>query len=63
MAETSQLRITLVRSLAGRPEDQQATARALGLRKPRQVVLKPNNPQVRGMVQKIRHLVDVEETQ
>ncbi len=55
------LRITLVRSTIGRPKDQELTIRALGLRRLRQTVQRPNNPSIRGMVAKVHHLVQVEE--
>jgi len=55
------IRITLCRSVIGRPKDQRETARALGLRRIRQSRLHPDNPQVRGMARKIAHLVEVEE--
>ena len=54
------LKITLVRSLIGYPEPQRVIARALGLRKPNATVVRLNSPEIRGMVQKIRHLVRVE---
>jgi large subunit ribosomal protein L30 len=59
--KTGTVRITLRRGFAGRPEDQRATARALGLKKISQSRVHPDNPQVRGMAQKIIHLVEVEE--
>jgi large subunit ribosomal protein L30 len=55
------LRITLVRSPIGYSMRQKQTVRALGLRKLRQVVERPDNPAVRGMVNKISHLLCVEE--
>lgn len=54
------LRITLVRSTIGRPRDQGATVRALGLRRLRHSVIRDDNSSVRGMVNKIKHLVSVE---
>ena len=54
------LRLTLVRSTIGKPKDQEATVRSLGLRKLHQTVELPDNPSVRGMVNKVRHLVNVE---
>ena len=57
----SALRITLIRSTIGRPKDQGLTVRALGLRRLHQTVERPDNPSIRGMVTKIRHLVSVEE--
>lgn len=55
------LRITQVRSTIGRPKDQAATIRSLGLRRIRHTVERPNNAAIRGMVMKVRHLIDVEE--
>jgi large subunit ribosomal protein L30 len=59
-AAPPRLRITLVRSLIGAPRPQREAARGLGLRKPNDAVLRPDTPAVRGMVQKIPHLVRVE---
>ena len=42
-------------------KDQTATARALGLHKINDVVEQPDNPSIRGMIFKIKHLVEVEE--
>ncbi len=58
---TGILRITLVRSTIGRPADQGRTVASLGLRKLNATVERPNNRSIRGMVTKIRHLVQVEE--
>jgi len=55
------IRVTLVRSPIGYTKDQKATARALGLRQMHQTVEHPDNPALRGMIQKIIHLVRVEE--
>ncbi len=55
------LRIKLVRSPIGYSERQKTTVRALGLRRLNQVVERADNPQVRGMIQKVNHLVAVEE--
>lgn len=56
-----ELKIKLVRSPIGRSHDQKATLLALGLRKLNHEVVHPDNPAVRGMVYKVRHLVDVTE--
>ena len=56
-----QLRITLIRSTIGRPADQERTVRSLGLRRMHHTVVRPDQPAIRGMVQKISHLVKVEE--
>jgi large subunit ribosomal protein L30 len=55
------LEITLKRSTIGRPEDQRVTVRTLGLRKLHQTVIQPDNQAIRGMINKVRHLVDVNE--
>ncbi|OPZ71732.1 MAG: 50S ribosomal protein L30 [Firmicutes bacterium ADurb.Bin456] len=57
----AKLKITLVRSLIGRPETQKVTVRTLGLRKINSSVIKPDSPQVRGMIDKVGHLLKVEE--
>ncbi len=57
----AKLKLTLVRSVIGRPKKQKATIEALGLRKMNQTVEKDASPQVRGMVQKVQHLLTVEE--
>jgi large subunit ribosomal protein L30 len=59
----NQLQITLKRSLIGRTEDQRATVKALGLRKIHQTVVKQDNPAIRGMIFKVKHLVEVKEVE
>jgi len=58
---SKQLQITLKRSLIGRPEDQRVTVRTLGLRKVNHTVVQPDNPAIRGMINKVKHLVEVRE--
>ncbi len=55
------LKLKLVRSIIGKPEDQKATVRALGLKKLNQEIVKDVNPQVAGMVAKVKHLLNIEE--
>ncbi len=57
----AKVKVTLVKSLIGRPEDQRATARALGLGKLNSSVVKEDSSAVTGMIKKIAHLVKVEE--
>ncbi len=57
------LRITLVNSPIGRPDPQRVTVRSLGLSKLHQSVEHEDTPQIRGMINKISHLVKVEEAQ
>lgn len=54
------LRITLIRSLIGYPLGQRETVKGLGLRKINSQVVRPDRPEVRGMIAKISHLVKVE---
>ena len=55
------LRITQVKSLIGRPQDQRATVKALGLKRIRHTVEQTDSPVIRGMVHKVVHLVEIEE--
>ena len=54
-------KITLVKSLIGCKKDQIATANALGLRKIGDVTTQPDNACTAGKIQKITHLIKVEE--
>jgi len=56
-----QLEITLVKSMIGRPEKHRKVLRAMGLTKVNRTVRLENTPCVRGMVNKISHLVKFEE--
>lgn len=53
--------VTLVRSPIGYTKDQKATALALGLRRMHQTIEHRDTPALRGMINKIAHLVHVEE--
>jgi len=55
------LKITLKKSTIASKEDQKATVVALGLRKIGQSVVQKDNAQIRGMINKVSHLVEVEE--
>lgn len=55
------IKITQVRSAIKRPADQKATMVALGLKKMNQSVEKEATPQIIGMVEKVKHLITVEE--
>ena len=55
------LKVTLIRSVIGRPQNQIDTCKALGLTKIRSTVVKPANVAIKGMVNTVSHLVDVEE--
>ncbi len=55
------LRIKQIKSIIDRPERQKRTIRALGIRKMNQVVEVEATPQIEGMINKVQHLVKVEE--
>jgi large subunit ribosomal protein L30 len=55
------LKITLTRSPIGANQKQRGTIRALGFRKLNQTVEWEDGPQVRGMIDRVRHMVTVEE--
>ncbi len=55
------LKIKLVKSPIGRPETHKKTVEALGLRKINHVVEKNDTPQIRGMIKKVEHMVEIVE--
>jgi large subunit ribosomal protein L30 len=57
------LKVTQVRGLAGKPKRQRDTLRALGLRRIRHSVVQDDRPEIRGMIARVRHLVNVEEVE
>lgn len=59
--DAKKVKITLVRSTIGRLKNQKATVRALGIRKMHQSVVHADSPVIRGMINRVSHLVKVEE--
>ncbi|NLU35871.1 MAG: 50S ribosomal protein L30 [Clostridiales bacterium] len=59
----AKLKITQVRSTIGCKDKQIATMEALGLRKIRSYKIHEDNPVIRGMIDRVKHLVTVEEIQ
>ena len=57
----AKLKVTQVRSTIGCKKDQIATIKALGLRKIRSEKIHEDTPAIRGMIEKVKHLVSVEE--
>lgn len=57
----SKLKIRQVKSAINRSGRQKKTIRALGIRRLNQTVVHNDNPCIRGMVKKVKHLVEVEE--
>ena len=58
----AKVKITLVKSGIDRPKRQKSTLRALGLRKMHHTVEKELTPQIKGMINKVVHLVVVKES-
>jgi len=58
---SKKLEITLRRSFIGRPGKHKRVVTGLGLRKMNQTVVREDTPQIRGMVEKISHLLEVKE--
>jgi len=56
-----ELHVTLTRSVIGRTKVQKDTVQALGLKKLHQTVVKQDNVTTRGMINRVSHLVTVEE--
>jgi len=57
------LKITMIKSEIGRPEKQRKILRGMGLTKLNKCVTLEDTPQVRGMINKVNHLVSVEESE
>ena len=57
----STIKIQQVRSKIKSPKDQKLTLQALGLKKLNQIVEHNDTPQIRGMVEKVKHLVRIVE--
>lgn len=59
----SRLKVTLVRGLPGSQQRQRITVRGLGLRRVHHSVIVEDTPSIRGMIDKVKHLVTVEEVE
>ncbi len=59
----AQLKIQQMKSTIGSKPNQRETVRTLGLKRIGDVVIKEDRPEIRGMVQAVRHLVTVEEVE
>ena len=60
---SGRLKVTQTRSEIGGQRNQRETLRSLGLKRIGDVVVKEDRPEIRGMVQTVRHLVVVEEVE
>jgi large subunit ribosomal protein L30 len=59
----NRIKVTLLHSVIGRKEDQKRTVKALGLRRISSSRIHNDTPVIRGMVNKVSHLVKVEDVQ
>ncbi len=59
----SPLKVTQRKSVIGSKENHKRTVRALGLKRIRDHKVHADTPQVRGMIHKVRHLIEVEEVE
>jgi large subunit ribosomal protein L30 len=59
----ARLKVTQVRSKIGSKHNQRETLRSLGLKRIRDVVVKEDRPEIRGMIHTVSHLVRVEEVE
>lgn len=57
----AKLKVKLVKSIIGRKENQVRTVAALGLKKINSEAEHEDTPQIRGMIEKVKHLVEVKE--
>lgn len=60
-SDAKKVKITLVKSAIARPGKHKAVLTGLGLRKLNHFVVRVDSPQIRGMINKVAHLVKVEE--
>ena len=61
MAEKATVTVTQIKSPIGRPQDQRATLKGLGLNKIHRSSTLEDTPAVRGMINKVKHLVRVQD--
>lgn len=57
----AKLKLTQVRSIIDQPNNQKLTIKALGLGRPNWEKIHIDTPQIRGMIEKVKHLLKVEE--
>jgi large subunit ribosomal protein L30 len=59
----ARLKVTQTRSVIGAKQNQRETLRSLGLKRIRDVVVKEDRPEIRGMIHTVTHMVTVEEVE
>jgi large subunit ribosomal protein L30 len=63
MEMAGKLKVTLVRSMIGRPEKHRRVLRGMGLTRMHRTVVLEDTPSIRGMVQAVTHMVEMEEVE
>ena len=58
---SKKLKVTLKKSMIGRPEKHRRVLRSLGLKKPNKTVIVNDTATIKGMIQKVSHMLEVEE--
>jgi large subunit ribosomal protein L30 len=48
-----------IRSVIGRPENQRKTIRGLGFKRLNQILTLPDRPEIRGMIHRVKHLLEI----
>lgn len=60
-SKEKKLKIKLVKSVIGYPQKQREVVKGLGLRRLHHEVIRPDTPVIRGMIEKVKHLLEIEE--
>ena len=58
-SEEKKIKVQWEKSVIGRPEEQRKTIRGLGFRRLHQIRILPDRPEIRGMIQRVGHLLHV----
>jgi large subunit ribosomal protein L30 len=53
------IRVKWIRSVIGRPNNQRKTIRGLGFKRLNQILTLPDRPEIRGMIHRVNHLIEV----
>jgi large subunit ribosomal protein L30 len=53
------IKVKWIRSVIGRPENQRKTIRGLGFKRLNQILTLPDRPEIRGMIHRVKHLLEI----
>jgi large subunit ribosomal protein L30 len=53
------IKVKWIRSVIGRPENQRKTIRSLGFKRLNQILTLPDRPEIRGMIHRVKHLLEI----